>query len=165
MSGPKKRSYGVSPILKKNNTFFDTYLSDLKKDGSVEDVFVGRILKTLGNGRMDVFYVDGDTARTTKATIRGLFRGKGKHSVGMGTNSIVLIADSGIHGASQYEIVCLLSADQIRDLRKFVELDHRILAMGVTDDAVLISNTLKEGDGIEFIGVAEEEEDVDVDTI
>lgn len=151
-------SQGESPILKKNNAFFDAYINDIRKEGSVNDVYVGRILRKMGNGRMEVFYVKNGVASLVNTLIRGLFRGKGKHSVDMGVNSVVLIADSGIAGAAQFEIVCLLSPDQIRELRKVTVVDKRILQFEVTDNAELMSGITDLG-GFDFIGGSDAADD------
>ena len=157
-------SQRVTPILKKNNSFFDAYMSDVRKDGKVDDVHVGRIIRKLGNGRMEVFYTIGDRGQIVNASIRGLFRGKGKHSVDMDVNSVVIVSDSGIAGPSQFEIVCLLSLDQIRDLQKVVKLDRRILTFEVTDGVELIKDEVNVG-GFDFVGGGGELDDDQIDAI
>lgn len=135
----------------KNNSFFEAYMSDLRKTGIVNDVHISRVLRNLGNGRVEVFYIDDKKkACLEKAYIRGLFRGKGKHSVNIDVNSIVLVADSGISGAAQYEIMALLSPEHVRELRKVVEPDPRILNLDCTDSAALVKNEATESGGFEF---------------
>lgn len=161
-----------TPTTKKNNSFFDAYMSDMRKDGKVDDVYVGRVIRILGNGRVEVFYVGPHGARTEKAYIRGLFRGKGKHSVDIEVNSVVLVADTGIAGAAQYEIMCMLSRDHIRELRKVTSLDPRILNFEATDGDALVKDKTDDMGGFEFdTGEAEvkfaddEENEIDVDAI
>jgi len=152
-----------SPIAKKNDSFFTKYLSDLQSDGAVEDVYVGRILTRYGNGRMGVFMLMDERATIVNAHIRGLFRGKGKHSVPLDIGTIVLVNDTNISGGNQYEIVCGLSPDHIYALRKATTLDSRILSNEIDED------TLMKGEKIEMggfdIGGVDEEDELDDDEI
>lgn len=176
MPGQKNKgnrgSQTETPTTKKNNSFFDAYMSDIRKEGKVEDIYVARVIRNVGNGRVDVFYVGPRGARTEKAYIRGLFRGKGKHSVDIGVNSIVLVADTGISGSAQFEIMCLLSPDHIRELRKAVDLDSRILNFEATDGEELMKNEKVDLGGFDFIGgdddtkfTDDEDDEIDVDAI
>ena len=177
MPGKKKsnarHSNEMTPIGKKNDSFFKDYLSDIKTDGEVADVYVGRVIARLGNGRMNVFYVqkNGNT-NIVNAPIRGLFKGKGKHSVPIETNSLVLIADSGIPGSAQYEIVCGLSSDHIRDLRRATAVDPRLTAYECTDGEELMKDAELMIDGGFTIGEEDteykdedDEKEIDVDAI
>lgn len=166
MSG-ERGSQRETPTTKKNNAFFEAYMSDLRKDGSVKDIYVARVIRNVGNGRVDVFYIGDHMARVEKAYIRGLFRGKGKHSVNIDVNSIVLVADSGISGAAQFEIMALLSPVQIRELRKVAEPDPRVLNFDTTDGDDLVKNEGVEAGGYDFHLAVEEpkEDDVDIDHI
>lgn len=167
MSG-ERGSQRETPTTKKNNAFFDAYMSDLRKDGTVKDVHVARVIRNVGNGRVDVFYIGDQMARVEKAYIRGLFRGKGKHSVNIDVNSIVLVADSGISGAAQYEIMAMLSPVQIRELRKVAEPDPRVLNFEATDGNELVKNDGVEAGGYDFhleVEPKADDEEVDIDHI
>ena len=160
-----------SPISKKNDSFFDAYLSDLRKDGAVEDVYVARVLRKYGNGRMELLYVNDGVASIVNAHIRGLFRGKGKHSVNIDVGAIVLVVDTGMPGGTQYEIDCLLSPDQIYALRKATVLDARILAVE-TDEAELMKGEKIDMGGFDIVGGGDSDDDeqgveaeVDIDRI
>ena len=173
----KRHQQGESKTTKKNNSFFDDYLSDMKDDGKVDDIHVGRVIRMLGNGLVSVFYVD-KTANVVKAYIRGLFRGKGKHSVEISENSIVLIADTGISGPAQFEIMALLSPEHINVLRKVADVDPRIIKSKTVDGDALIKNktdadeecgfefTNEEPDvKVEEVGEPDKDDEVDVDAI
>ena len=173
MSGQKKSgnrgSQRESPISKKNATLIESYLYDLRKDGTVEDVYVARILRKFGNGRMEVFYIKNGLASLANASIRGLFRGKGKHSVNIDINSIVLISDASIPGTSQFEIVGLFTPDHIYALRKATNLDNRILAAETDEGALMRGEGIDLG-GFDIVGgeVTDDEDDNDelnIDTI
>jgi hypothetical protein len=165
----KRGPSGETEWTKKNNAFFDKYLSDLRMEGNVKDVYPGRVVRNMGNGRMEVFYTDYDGAPClTNALIPGRYRGKGKHSVSIHVNSVVLVADSGISGSCQFEIMACLSYKQIGEIQRVFNLDSRITAYDNTDESALLKG---EGDdcGIEFrddeIPDDDNDGEVDVDNI
>jgi hypothetical protein len=158
-SGQKacKRDSGVS---RKNTKFISTFIGD----SDVSNTFIGRIIAKCGSGRMEVFYLDGKYPKTVKAVIRGTFRGKGKRDAWMDVGSIVLLEDSGLEGPRQYEIMALLSPDDIRDIRKTTDLDPRILAIDNVDKDLLLSEKqVDPSGGFDFI--AEEEGEVELDEL
>jgi hypothetical protein len=154
-----KRETGVSM---KNRRFIASFLEDIRKEGNVEDVYVARIMRKMGNGRVEVFYVDGDKKpHSVQAIIRGSFRGKGKRSVWIDDNAIVMVADSGIGGSAEFEVVAVLSPDQLHDLRKEMDIDSRVVAFGIVDTAVLMSDNPLDTGVFEFEPLAEEEVNID----
>lgn len=155
-----KASKRVSNVQNKNKRLISAYLDDIRKEGDVSDVYVGRVIGRLGNGRMSVFYIGEDKVPfTVQAIIRGTFRGKAKRSVWIEVGSIVMVSDSGIDGSAQYEIVAVLSQADIDSIRNEIDVDPRILAVDVTDSTALMTDApLVEG-GFQF------EEEVDVDAI
>lgn len=159
-----KRETGVSV---KNRKFIQSFLDDIRKDGNVADVYVSRIIRKMGNGRVEAFFVDAKKQpRTVQAVIRGSFRGKGKRSVWIEDNAIVMIADSGIGGSAEFEVVAVLSPEQLRDLRKETEIDPRVVAFGIIDTAVLMSDIpLNDEGGFEFETAEKVEEEIDIDDI
>lgn len=145
--GSKKES-GVSA---KNRRFIQAFLDDVRKEGKVSDVYVARVLKKVGNGRVEVFYMDSKgKPQMTQTVIRGSFRGKGKHAVWIETGSIVVVADSGIGGSAEFEIMAVLSSDQVRDLSKEMDIDPRILAIDNTDEKALMSGAALDEGGYVF---------------
>jgi hypothetical protein len=122
-----KRESGVST---KNRRFIGNLLDDLRTEGKCEDVYIARVTKKLGNGRVEVFYTQKNPktnehrAYTQIALIRGSFRGKGKHSVWIDTGSVVAVADTGV---GLLEIMAVLTREQLRDISKEIELDSRVL--------------------------------------
>jgi len=154
-----KRETGVST---KNKNFIRSFLDEVRDEGNVTNVYVARILKKMGNGRVQAFFVDADTRpHSVQAVIRGSFRGKGKRSVWIEDNSIVILSDSGIGGSAEFEIMALLSNDEVRDLRKVTTIDPRVLATSITDSDQLMSNKIVIPDaGFEF---EEEKEISDMD--
>lgn len=140
--GSKKES-GVSA---KNRRFIQSLMEDVRTDGKVEDVYVSRVLRKMGNGRVEVFYIDSKKQpKICQVVIRGSFRGRGKHAVWIDVGSIVVIADSGIGGSAEFEIMAVLSQEQVRDLSKEMDIDRRILAVDNTDERALMSGVSDEG--------------------
>ena len=170
-SGNKGAKSGITGASLKNRKFVQNFLDDLRKDGVVADVHIARILRKMGNGRMEVFYVDNakKTAKgaVTQAKIPGKFSGRGKRSVWIDVGTFVAVADSGISGSAEFEIVAVFSPDQMRDISKEFNVDPRVLAVDITDGAQLVSKSVAsmgQSAGYEFDIIGEEEE-VDVDEI
>jgi hypothetical protein len=152
-----------SGVVVKNRKFIRSFVDEMREESDVSDIYVARVLKRMGNGRMEVFYLDNQhRPHMTQAIIRGSFRGRGKRSVWIDENSIVIVADSGLGGSAEFEIMALLSSDEIRDIRKVKELDPRILATDVMDASQLMTDqpSLAEP-GFEFDNVVQTEADID----
>ena len=165
-----KRETGASS---KNRRFVQNFLDDLRTEGVVADVHIARILRKMGNGRMEVFYVDNEKKTSkgtiTQAKIPGKFSGRGKHSVWIDIGTFVAVADSGITGAGEFEIVAVFTPDQMRDISKEFTVDPRVLAVDITDGTQLTTKTAQTmgtTSGYEFDVLGEEEdEDVEIDEI
>ena len=122
----------------KNKKFFETFMSEATKASGMEAVHVGRVLRKLGNGRLEVFFLDEkNRPMTDHALIRGSFRGRGKHGAWVDINSIVIISETGV-GSTKYIVVSVLDPDQVRMLRKDVDIDPRIFAVDNTDKESLL---------------------------
>ena len=163
-----KKCKKESGTASKNKRFVQDFLDDLRKEGDVEDVYVARVLKKLGNGRMEIYFIASDGKPATKqALLRGSFRGKGKHSVWVDAGSIVVVADSHIPGSAEYEIMAVLNPDQVRDVRKELNIDPRVLAIDNTDTSLLMKDAPQVEDAFVFEEEEkpEEEEELDVDAI
>jgi len=163
-----KRETGASV---KNRKFVQNFLDDLRAEGTVADVHIARILRKMGNGRMEVFFVDNakktEKGTVTQAKIPGKFSGRGKHSVWMDIGTFVAVADSGISGSAEFEVVAVFTPDQMRDIGKEFEVDPRVLAVDVTDAVQLKGSGMKTNSnaGYEFDVIGESDEEVDVDAI
>lgn len=171
-SGNKKakRETGISI---KNRRFVADMLADYRREGRIQDVYIGRVTRKLGNGRVEVFYVARETEKTfnkngeeiekevcnayeKQASIKGSFRGRGKHSVWIDVGTAVAISNNGLN---MYEICAVITRDQLKDIAKEIYVDERVL-VGVQDGEI------QEENAIEFDNDAGEEQlDVDVDEI
>ena len=156
----------------KNRRFVQDFLDDLRAEGRVNDVFIGRVIRRMGDGRMEVFYTekvkDENKGRVTQAKIPGRFSGKGKHSVWIDVGTFVAIASTGVNGSAAFEIVAVFSSDQMRDISREFDLDSRITSVENTDAAALVANKgIKLNDtGFEFDTIEDiTDEEVDVDNI
>lgn len=120
-----------------------------------ENIYVGRVDRKLGNGRVEVRYAikkreviedadgviledkDSYQLQTGQAIIRGTFRGRSKRAVWIEVNSPVLIEDSGL---GIMEIKALLTRDQMKDLAKEIYIHPTIMsdqgASGENEDVI-----------------------------
>ena len=170
-SGNKKgrRETGASV---KNRQFIGDLMSDLRQNNHVEDVYLGRVTRKLGNGRVEVFYVAKEKEKTfdhegnevekevyksyeKQATIKGSFRGKGKHSVWIDVGTAVAVADAGL---GHLMIMAVLTRDQLQEIAKTSHVDERILKEGMNGDD-------QDGDAIVFDEKADDLSDGDIDDI
>ena len=159
-----KASKRVSGVQSKNARFIQSFVSDLRTGDEVTDVYISRVTARLGNGRMMVFYMDSENRpQIVQTVIRGTFRGKAKRSVWIDVGSIVVIAHSGISGSASFEIMAILSDDEIKEIRKLKTIDARIFDSNILDKDVLLSDNPTES-GFEF-ETAEVMDDDEIDNI
>jgi hypothetical protein len=150
-----KKSKKESGVVLKNQTFIRNILDDVRVDGKVDSVHIARVIRKMGNGRMEVFYIvkpDNKDPRgvVAQAVIPGRFRGRGRHAVWIDVGSIVAVADIGIPGSASLEIVAIYTSDDIRDLKNQMDIDPRVLAIDNTNaDTLMCANALDEGFTIE----------------
>jgi hypothetical protein len=151
----------------KNNAIIKNFLSDLSEEGKDSDIHVGRVLKVLGNGRIQAFFIRHDEKNiprpeTIQAMIRGTFRGKAKRSVWIEENTFVIISDSEIEGPGRYSVIGVITRDDMKQIRGLIDIDPRVLAVTVTDSAQLMSDkTVVEEEAFVFEDDEEHEGEVD----
>jgi hypothetical protein len=154
-SGHKSQRNSEGNKARNNRVKGDLLLEDLASGSNTQGVDVGRVIKRLGCGRMEVMYFDyrGD-ACLIQAPLRGGLRGKGKKTVWVDLDSLVVIAETELGGKS-HEIIAVMSPEQVAQYRKIVpDADPRLFVKGGTDSD-------QKDDGIEFDTAVEEEIDVD----
>lgn len=156
-----KSQKAEDPKAVKNRRLVDDWVSDTSDLDKVrisgkpcelmpEGTMLGRVIKRLGNGRMEVFAQGANkSVHTLNVPMRGGLTGRAKKSVWVDVNKLVLIAETGLAGAS-HEIVAVLETMHIDAIKQF-GLDPRFFA---------VSDTTEEDAGFEFA-----ESDVDVDAI
>lgn len=176
-SGHKAQRNSEGSKARHNREFIDDLLDDYRKGEDTKGVYVGRVLRRMGNGRMEVFYIREvvdeedesglamDSAPVRKIRkqdvqqiipMRGGLRGKAKKTVWVDIDSLVMIADTGLSGAT-HEIVAVFSPEQVaRYQRLFPDADERLF----------LKNGNSELDGARDGVVFEEaDEEVDIDDI
>lgn len=176
-SGHKAQRNSEGSKARHNREHIDDLLDDYRKGEDTKGVYVGRILRRMGNGRMEVLYfrtvVDEDAeeglaqegAPPTKKTrtemvqqimpMCGGLRGKAKKTVWVDLDSLVMCAETGL-GGKTHEIVAVFTPEQVARFRKLVPTaDERLfLKNGNTEGA-------EEAGGVVF----DEDAEVDVDDI
>jgi hypothetical protein len=178
-SGHKAQRNSEGSKARHNREFIDDLLDDLRKGEKVDDVYVGRVTRRMGCGRMEVFYIktvedkDDEEALAFEAPakkapkirhvdvqqiipMRGGLRGKAKKTVWVDIDSLVMIAETGLSGTT-HEIVAVFSPEQVARYRKVKpDADERLFLKGGAEAAEANQ------DAIVFDAEADE---VDVDDI
>lgn len=177
-SGHKAQRNSEGSKARNNRCLVDDLLDDIKNGEDVRGVNVARVTKRMGCGRMEVFYLEEVVEEKKKDSwmfeekpkkaeqrvvqqivpMRGGLRGKGKRTVWVDLDSLVMIAETGLAGTT-HEIVAVFSPEQIAKLRRLKpDMDERYFLKGNTEASS------KEDGGFEFEEEKENEE-VDVDNI
>jgi len=166
----KRAAAKVSGATKKNNNLIRNLLDDFGEDDA-NNIFVGRVIKKLGNGRMQVFYTtknedDEIQPHLDQAAIRGNMRGRSKRSLWIDIGTIVIISKTeDFSGPKSFEIIGVVGEDQLDKIKEAAQLDPRVLAVDITDEASLMTAIKKDKEegGFEFSN--EEEKDVNVENL
>lgn len=177
-SGHRAQRNSEGSKARHNRELVDDLLDDIKNNEKLDGVNVARVLRRMGNGRMEVFYirqvVDNDSedalamvgsARKIRneavqqiIPMRGGLRGKGKGTVWVDIDALVMIAETGLAGTT-HEIVSVFSAEQVAKFRRLKpDADERLFLKSRSDGDA-------EGDGIVFDTAVEESGEVDIDDI
>lgn len=150
-----KSQKAEDPKAAKNRRLGDLWVSDMGNTFPT-GTLIGRVLKRLGNGRMEVFAQDEfkKIHESLNVPIRGGMTGRAKRSCWVDVGSVVLISATGLAG-TPYEIFAVLEPQQINTLKKLDKLDERFFIP-------MDSGEVPEDEGYEFDAG---EEDVNVDEI
>lgn len=159
-SGHKAQKNSEGSKARNNRLFIDELLDDYVNEEKTDGVYVGRVLRRMGCGRMEVFYMNEKKHDIQQIIpMRGGLRGKGKKSVWVDIDSLVMIAETGLSGAT-HEIVAVFTEPQVvRYKQMMVNADARLFLKGGSEKM----NAAQE-DGFEF-DKHMDEVDVDVDAI
>jgi hypothetical protein len=162
----KGRKNGEGNTARKNRLLIEAFIGDIRSDGECAQVHVGRIVHRAGNGRMGVFWVDEKKiARTGNLPIKGSLRGRGKSQARIDVGSVVMINETGLGGCHAYEIIAVMTDEQVSLIKDEVDLDSRILAKNVVDTTELLAGIVPEA-GFEFDYVAPSaDSDIDISAI
>lgn len=139
----------------KNKKLFNNLLADIRDDEDIDGILVGKVMRKMGDGRMEVDYIKNERLETEKARMKGSIRGRGKKDAWVDVGSYVILNETGVDGALALEIVMPLNADQVKVLKKEGLISEHLAVKEVEDN-----------DGIEFdSGVKEEEKEINIDNI
>ena len=148
----KSRANGEGNTARKNRTLIEKFIYDMTHDGSCEGIHVARVMRRVGDGRMEVMYHEDEMFHTIIAPIKGSLRGRGKSQAHIDTGSVILVSDTGMTSGIIHEIVAVFNAVQLATLVSAIPGLHPKIIEG--DGQAPIDR------GFEF---AEEESDGDVD--
>ena len=177
-SGHKAQRNSEGSKARHNREHIEDLLDDLRKGEKIDGVFVGRVTRRMGSGRMEVFYTrtveDTDaeeglafdtptkTAKTRMVAVqqiipmRGGLRGKAKKTVWVDLDSLVMIAETGLSGAT-HEIIAVFNPEQVAKYRKLVPTaDERLF---------LKSTEVQEDDGGIQFDTTQNDDAIDVEDI
>ena len=166
-SGHRSQRNSESNKTKMNNKIGDKMLDDLMDNPggtTLDGAFVGRVMRRLGDGRMEIFYTVKETIqekervvdKLIQAPIRGGMRGRGKKDVWVDVGSLVLFEETGLGGMATHRILSVFTPAQTARYKSIVtDADPRLFLKVAGAEA-------EDTEGIEF---TEETEEVDVDNI
>lgn len=160
-----------------NRCFIDDLLDDIRTGEAIEDIQIGRVTKRMGNGRMEVFYLEEVVDETKQdgwmlqegkgkkehrvveriIPLRGGLTGKAKKTVWVEVDSLVMIVETGL-AVTTHEITAVFSPEQVARLRKLrPDMDKRYFLKGPAETSV------HNDAGFEF--EEEKQGEVDIDAI
>ena len=155
----KSHSNSESSKARNNRTIIDDLLDDYRDGSNTDGVFVGRVLRRMGSGRMEVFYVrkefneyEGEhgTEITQIVPMRGGLRGRGKKDVWVEPGSLVVLSETGL-AQTTHEIVAVFPPTQVARLRKLKpDMNPRFFAqdqIAVEDEGGIIIAEDSESEG------------------
>ena len=179
-SGHKAQRNSEGSKARHNREFIEDLLDDYRKGEKTDGVFVGRVLRRMGCGRMEVFYIkevidkDDEEGLAFEAPVkkapkirheatqqiipmRGGLRGKAKKTVWVDIDSLVMCAETGLSGTT-HEIIAVFSPEQVARYRKLKpDADERLFLKGGSESAEAQKDAI--------IFEDDDEDEVDVDDI
>jgi len=138
MSVPQKNSgnknKGQSASHKNHDKLIRDFIDDMMTNGYVEDIYIGKIVRMFGNSRVEVVYQkkvnDEILVDVVQASIPGKFQGRNKRHFWIESGSLILVADTGLG----FELVGLLSRDDMQTIKKYTKINHNISGDEVIDE-------------------------------
>lgn len=149
MSVPQKNSgnknKGQSASRTNHETFINDYMYELQKNGEVHDIYLGKIVKMLGNSRVEVNYQRHNKEGTpiinvSQASIPGKFQGKNKRYFWIETGSNVLVADTGL---KIFEVVGLVDNASLETMKKNMKI-HPFISGNIDEQDHLFEEIAEE---------------------
>ena len=143
-------------VNRNNDDLLDKYMYDTRKDGVVKDVYIARVIKKFGGGRVNCFYINSDKKPQVKqAFVRNLLR-----KSGIEEDTIVMVVDTHLSGNMQFEIMAVIPRDKLREINKDLKLDNRILDFKNCDaEKLMVKPTYDEGFTFDIASETESDEE------
>lgn len=128
-SGHKARSNTEHPKAVSNRRLINDYLDDCKKNDVNEGIYVGRVLRKLGSGRLEVFYTKKEKGRIKEVTENmplDVSLKRSLYAVPIEMDVVVLLTETGL-GGREREIIGAFNPEQIQKYKEVCpNADHRI---------------------------------------
>jgi hypothetical protein len=149
---------------RKSDDMVSNYIYDLKHkikgDEPADEIYVARVIKTLGNARIEVVYSHGEKVFVGQAKIPGRFTGRAKKSMMVSPGTFILVAKTGVIGPLALEMMAIVSREELAKIEELVPI-HSNVTSAVTDTADLQTRTTAKDDGFVFEG----QDEVDIDNV
>ena len=157
-SGHRSQRNSEGNKARNNRVKGDLLLEDISDGTETKGVMVARVMKRLGCGRMEVCHFnDKGEAFMLTAPLRGGLRGKGKKTVWVDIDSLVVVAETDL-GRKTHEIISVLTLEQTARYRKLVPTaDPRLFMKSGAETTESVE------DAIEF--AEEDEDEIDIGAI
>jgi hypothetical protein len=150
---------------RKSDGVVSDYIYDLKqlKPGEVidDEIYVARVIKNLGNARIEVVYSHNEKVFVGQAKIPGRFTGRAKKSMMASPGTFILVAKTDVVGALALEMMAIVSREDVAKIQELIPLHANVTSV-VTDTSELQTRTTAKDDGYVFEG---HEDEVDIDNI
>jgi translation initiation factor IF-1 len=152
--------HSVDSAKRKSDNVVSDYIYDLRKKEMNDEVYVARVIKNLGNARIEVVYSDNMKVMVTQAKIPGRFTGRAKKTMLVSPGTFILIANTGVTGALAYEMMAVVSREELAKIQELLPIHTNVTSV-VTDAEELQTRTTAQEGGFEFEGGNGEEIDID----
>jgi len=150
---------------RKSDDMVSDYIYDLKHkkkgDEPEDEVYVARVIKTLGNARIEIVYSHGEKVLVGQAKIPGRFTGRARRSMMVSAGTFILVAKTGVIGALALEMVAIVSREDLIKIQELIPVHANVTSV-VTDVEELQTRNTAKDDGYEFEG---REDEINVDNI
>lgn len=149
---------------RKSDGVVSDYIYDLKqlrKDEKLDDeIYVARVIKTLGNARIEIVYSHDEKVFVAQAKIPGRFTGRAKKSMMVSPGTFILVAKTGVVGPLSLEMAAIVSREELAKIQELIPVHANVTSV-VTDTSDLQTRTTAKEDGFVFEG----QDEVDIDNV
>jgi hypothetical protein len=151
----------VDSAKRKSDSMVADYIADLKKKEMNDEVYVARVIKNMGNARIEIVYSHSNKVFVDQAKIPGRFTGRAKKTMLVSPGTFILVANTGLVGPLAIEMIALITREELLKIQELTPIHANVTSV-VTDTADLQTRTTANEDGFEFEG---QEEEIDIDNV